>query len=745
MKRPLALIGFSYFFTLVALNHLTYSQTIIISAVLLLTLLISLIIKKIRVKKIFTVVFFACFVSSVVHIINFNLNIKPVQNLEGTSAKISGVICDIPYKNNNGYYHTLKIDTIDGKSVKPFKTILKCNSYLDADICDTFTGKVSFYEIENDPSFDFKLHYRSKDIYIKAYFNEFEEHNVKPHQNKTFMYYLLNLRREFSSNCRKIFKKEISSVVNAIFLGEKNTLSDEMKINFDRAGIYHLLSTCGIHISILAQIILWISKKFKINSKAANVLSAFSVLILMAFTGFTPSVTKSGIIITIYLLGKTIFRNSDSLNSLGIAVLLMCIFNPNYSCSVGLLLSTFSTLGIIFLYDKIKKKLIFKTKYNNLNKLIDYIASHISLGLSVMLFTIPVVVLYYGKISLISVISNLVVYPFAICILVSETIINILYLTKLTDFLVNLPAFICKISAQSIISISKLLSKISFSSIDAGYGVFYFCLACILILITISLYSKSIRKSIKITILISINLIIASTLSYQIHQKNVLRISLVPCNDGLSVVLSKNNRNAAILQFKEKTNTMCIQSYFSRCNIRNFDYVYASSTDNLKKSTFKNILKNYNFKNIVIPENDTLAQENFTESVNLESPIIYFKNKLTSKFWDDVSVEASQINDYVYIKISVSKIKILIIPSGGDANNLPESWKKCDFLILSGIPVDCQKIESKNIFISADKNKSKIGIYKLTENDINLYSLAHQGQLHINLYPNQKYQIWRLK
>ena len=79
MKRPLALIGFSYFFTLVALNHLTYSQTIIISAVLLLKLLISLIIKKIRVKKIFTVVFFTCFVSSLVHIINFNLNIKPVQ------------------------------------------------------------------------------------------------------------------------------------------------------------------------------------------------------------------------------------------------------------------------------------------------------------------------------------------------------------------------------------------------------------------------------------------------------------------------------------------------------------------------------------------------------------------------------------------------------------------------------------------------------------------------------------------
>lgn len=745
MKRPLALIGFSYFFTLLAFNYLTHSQTVIISAILLLTLLISLIIKKIRIKKIFTVILFTCFVASVVHIINFNLNIKYVQNLEGTSAKVSGVICDIPYKNNGSYYHTLKIDTIDGKNIKPFKTILKCNSHLEADIFDTFTGKVNFYEIENDPSFNFKLYYRSKNIYVKAYFNEFEEHTVKHCQNKTFMYYLLNLRRKFSSNCRKVFKKEISSVVNAIFLGEKNTLSDETKINFDRVGIYHLLSTCGIHTSILVQIVLWIFKKLKINTKFANVLSAFSVLILMIFTGFTPSVTKSGIIIIIYLLGKTIFRNSDSLNSLGIAVLLMCIFNPNYSCSVGLLLSTFSTLGIIFLYDKIKKKLIFKTKYNNINNFINYIASNISLGFSVMLFTIPVVVLYYGKISLISVISNLVVYPFAICILVSETIINILYLTKLTNFLISLPSYICKVSAQSIIVISKLLSKISFSSIDAGYGVFYLCLACILILITISLYSENVKKSIKITTLISISLIITSTLSYQICQRNVLRISLVPCGDGLGVVLSKNNHYAAFLQFKEKTNTRCIQNYFSRCNIQNFDYLYISSTDSLKKSTFKNILKNYHFKNIVIPENDTLAQDNFTKSVNLNDPIIYFKNKLTSKFWDDVSVESFQVNNYVYIKISTSKIKILLIPLGGNTNNLPESWKKCDFLILSGIPIDCQKIESKNIFISTDKNKSKVGIYKLTENDTNIYSLAHQGQLHINLYPNKKYQIWRLK
>ena len=88
------------------------------------------------------------------------------------------------------------------------------------------------------------------------------------------------------------------------------------------------------------------------------------------------------------------------------------------------------------------------------------------------------------------------------------------------------------------------------------------------------------------------------------------------------------NINGGLIDNGNNSNTRCIQNYFSRCNIQNFDYLYISSTDSLKKSTFKNILKNYNFKNIVIPENDTLAQENFAESVNLENPIIYFKNKL---------------------------------------------------------------------------------------------------------------------
>lgn len=745
MKRPLALIGFSYFLTLVLLNYAPDSIIGFIACAFFVALIISMIIKKIREKKVFGVIFLSCLTATISYSLRSNDYINTIQNIEETDAEICGIVCDIPYKKHTTYNYILKVTKINNKEVKPFKIILKSHSALECDICDIFTGHAHISSIENDISQNYKMYCKSRNIYAQAFFYSYMDNLIETPQQKSFLYYILSTRQNFSSNLRKIFQNKISSVTNALFLGEKNTIPYEIRLNFEKIGIYHLLTTSGIHVSIFVQIILWILKKIKLNKKASCVIAAILTFFLEIFVGFTPSVTKSGTIMILYLLGIVISRQADTLNSLGLSILIMCLINPNFACSIGLIMSVFSTLGIIYLYNPIKSKIKFITKSILLNKILNYITSSISLTLSVTLFTLPLCVIYYGKFSLISIISNVIIYPLVIFLIFFAAFINFLFIFNFPHFLIELPAYIAESLAKIIIKLSEIFSKIPFAYLDTNYGVFRLCLLCILIIFSAAIYLENSNKNFKIATLVSINLIFISIFSYQLQERNSTYISLIPCNDGLSVVLSKSTKQAAFIQLKEKTNVENIQNYFSNCSISSLDYLYISSTDSTKKYIVKNMVKTYNPKIVVMPDGDLMAQENLFENLNSKTVPIYFKNKIISKFWDEISSEIIEQDSKIYIKINLYNNNIVIIPTGGNINNLPENWKNCDFLILSGIPLNYKKIKSNNIFLSTNETSSKIGIYKLATNHPKIYSLLHQGILNIKLNSNGNYNIWRLK
>ena len=69
----------------------------------------------------------------------------------------------------------------------------------------------------------------------------------------------------------------------------------------------------------------------------------------MALAGFPASAVRAGIMSILYFLGLAVGRESDSLNSLGFALLVMTAGNPYAVNDVGLLLSACATLGLLLL------------------------------------------------------------------------------------------------------------------------------------------------------------------------------------------------------------------------------------------------------------------------------------------------------------------------------------------------------------------------------------------------------------
>ena len=336
MNRLFALIGFSYLIMLAACFFVPQTVLIYILAAITVGFAASVLIKKSRQEKTFSVVLLTCALAISTYLINFDVNIKPTEKYDGQDVLVSGEICELPYKQNNKYYYILNVEKINKNDIRMFKIRMSSPKAIDCDVYDKFTGRIHMFLPENSAGFNSKIFYRSKNIYAHAFLYDHMEYSVETPESKPIYYHALKLRENMLNTSKTIFPPRIAALINGILLNERHELPEDVKNNFSVTGVYHLLATAGIHVSILSQFFLLFFKKLKLNRRTAPILAATVIFIFMAVTCFTPSITRAGIMSIIYLLGLAFFKKPDSINSLGFAMLVMCIVSPNAALDISL-------------------------------------------------------------------------------------------------------------------------------------------------------------------------------------------------------------------------------------------------------------------------------------------------------------------------------------------------------------------------------------------------------------------------
>ncbi len=137
------------------------------------------------------------------------------------------------------------------------------------------------------------------------------------------------------------------AILSALLLGERDYLPDQLRLDFKRIGISHILALSGMHLAILSLGINKLLSLFRIKKKTRIAVTALFVLLYMALTGFSVSVVRAGIMLILSSILFLLSRTKDSLTSLSVAVLIICLFTPYAIMDVSLWLSALATFGII--------------------------------------------------------------------------------------------------------------------------------------------------------------------------------------------------------------------------------------------------------------------------------------------------------------------------------------------------------------------------------------------------------------
>lgn len=208
------------------------------------------------------------------------------------------------------------------------------------------------------------------------------------------------------------FDEIAAPIAAAVTLGDKTGLDGTLYSAFNRAGLMHAAVVSGFHISFLVQmaLALWGGRR----KTALAIVPALVFYALMA--GATPSAFRAVIMQCALLAAPLAQREADPPNALGAALLALLVQNPFAATSVGLQLSFASVAGILlvteplfrWMYRPLKKKR--PPKGRRLAAVLwragRTVLVSVATSLGAMLFTAPLIALYFGQIPILSPLSN---------------------------------------------------------------------------------------------------------------------------------------------------------------------------------------------------------------------------------------------------------------------------------------------------------------------------------------------------
>lgn len=475
-------------------------------------------------------------------------------SLDNQIVIISGYVKDYNYIGSD----TVNV-TIKGK-INGITAEISC--FLDDDDYDygeEITAKLKVSKISDSMAFESEDYYRSKGVFLTGKSVESSECShkcIKPIFN-FFCRYRDKVKYAIISST----SDRQSGFLTGMICGDKSEIPKQLKAKMYKSGIGHIFAVSGCHLIIITALFETIVGIFVKNRRLKTFLILFEIWGFALFSGFSVTVIRAAVMLTISQAGFLFERQPDCLNSLGISGLILTISNPYVVMSSSFLLSFTAVFALSYVQPKIVSKFPKDLKFR-------FIWDNIAASTSIILLTAPICVYFFGGISIISIISNLILVP--LCTIA----LGITFIGALTIWIPFLPSIAFNLAAIVITPVIlgvEILSEIPYSyiALSGKAAIIIVVLTSIVPFLLLKGNIQRFSMGCCCTVLIWI---ITSNICY--FPDNYLKITVVTNDKNPAYVLSYND-SIIIFDLSGKTDlNQEIEHLLNSRGITNIDYMF---------------------------------------------------------------------------------------------------------------------------------------------------------------------------
>lgn len=723
MKRPFAVIGFTVFFTGAFLFDKETGVTAAALAVFAVALVVALFSKKIRETKILPLCSVSGAVTCVLLIVANTFLVAPAVAYANSEHHLKAVITDEVSVRYGKYYFDAESISIDGQKVKTdLRLVFSTPPSVEA--FDCIEGEFAFYRPGGENE-DYLNANRAKGLFLGAY-PVSEDYVITeiPDSEKPFEFRLFNIRNKIKRAIYDVYPDENGALAVGMILGDKSEISAETYDLLREAGIAHLICVSGLHLTLWVSLVLGFLRFLRVRKKLAYVASAVCIFLFMALTGFSYSVLRAGIMMLVYLASKFVMRDSDSINSLGFSVAVITLVSPYATATESLQLSVLATLGILcaneFVLPRVQR-ICDKISCKTLMYAVKSVSNALILTLSATVFIQPVMLRISGGFNFASIVSNLVVTPFAGVAMVCSA------LSAVTGIFLplrcNVFGFAGKILLQYIIKVSGFVANMKFLDFSVDETATDIILFIMFFFVSAMILLACIRKVNPIAVsAASCAVFFACVFVFAQVQKNETVIRIVDTGNGVSVLVEQGEESVLV-----GCGGTSYTGESGIINARNqtdgFDCLVLPSTDKSASSYAVGVIKHCAPKRIYcdsLPENASLLVD---ENIICPLDAVYSSGGIDVRF--------HAVGDNNVTLVETKNISLLICASKlASISSLPPDFAAADMIVcLSDYPSDLADYQFDTAVICANNQKGVAAQNKLISQGVNAVATGGCGDV----------------
>lgn len=455
-------------------------------------------------------------------------------------------------KRNDGKELSVTITASDYNYSQQFGEVVDGHIQLDGKTYRVRTYLYSPKTVEPGDQIEgtFTLHYtgaesdntyhQGKGIFLLAY--EKEVSSFMKAETIKLRHYPAIWRQKILSLLADIFPDDCVGFAKALLLGETQDLTYAQNRAFQVSGIRHVVAVSGLHVAILFSLLyLFVGR----NRFLIPLLGIPVLVIFAAVAGFTPSIVRACVMQALISLSMLTQREYDPPTALSFAVLVILAVNPMSVTAVGFQLSVGCMVGIFLFSEKLRQYFL---SFGNLKdqakgkstraKLIRWITGSVSVTLGSMVFTVPLCATYFGMVSLIGILTNILilwVISFVFYGIMLACLLGAVWLSagKLIAGLVSWPI-------RYVFAVSRVLARLPLAAAytDSVYIVVWLIFSYTLLIVFFSIKRK--YPAIVTTAIVA-GLCLCASLSWLEPRMHDFQVSVIDVGQGQSVLLQSED------------------------------------------------------------------------------------------------------------------------------------------------------------------------------------------------------------
>lgn len=452
-----------------------------------------------------------------------------------------------PNKFNDRYVvNILKIDQV---SVEGFSllNIRKDSLTRVFDVDDILIIKTQIHPIKdplNPDQFNFKNFLENKYIYSQMYSN-YDHVFIAKTKKSTIYGYADAIRKHINTKLQNYnFKPDELAIINALLLGQRKGLSEDIYTDYKNAGSIHILAVSGLHVGIILLFLNFIFKPVEYIKHGRVYKIIIIIICLWSFAiiaGLSASVLRAALMFSFVAVAMNINRPRNTLNILAGSAFVLLLFNPNFLFDVGFQLSYLAVIAIVTIYPILYG--FWHPKYPVADKFWQAFIVSIAAQFGVL----PISIYYFHQIPGLFLLSNVIAIPFLGFILGFGIIIIILSSINL------LPGFLSTSYGKIIASMNGFFKWIAkqeaFLIQDISFNILQVIASYILVISIYQLYTK---KSYKQLLYVFTAILIGQTVLISTKYFTESKEQFVVFHKGTSTILGFHH--GRILQLHHSLN-----------------------------------------------------------------------------------------------------------------------------------------------------------------------------------------------